>query len=112
MANNHQVEYLRHEEAEGRVVAIWDLDLLPQTVATHAATEARLLAERELGEPVNADELTATLDRLWDQLTRNPFREHPLRRYAYAWDELSDRTGRHLDVGCGTGEFLGILAGT
>jgi SAM-dependent methyltransferase len=44
----------------------------------------------------------------------NPFARHALRRYAFAWDALEGRTGRHLDLGCGTGEFLGPLhaAGT
>lgn len=39
----------------------------------------------------------------------NPFATHPLRRYAFAWDALAGRTGRHLDLGCGTGEFVGAL---
>jgi SAM-dependent methyltransferase len=42
----------------------------------------------------------------------NPFREHPLRRYAFAWDALAECTGRHLDVGCGRGEFVGVLFAT
>jgi hypothetical protein len=42
----------------------------------------------------------------------NPFQEHPLRRYASAWDALAERTGRHLDVGCGNGEFVGVLSAT
>src|SRR5580704_3007962 len=112
MTNDHQVVYLRHEACEGRVVAQWDLDLLPQAVARHAAVEARLLTERKLNRPVTAAAVIALLDAHWDQLTRNPFRYHSLRRYAYAWDELAAGSGRHLDVGCGTGEFLGILAST
>ncbi|GIE51431.1 hypothetical protein Ani05nite_49650 [Amorphoplanes nipponensis] len=39
----------------------------------------------------------------------NPFAGHPLHRYAFAWEQLDGRTGRHLDLGCGTGEFLGVL---
>lgn len=39
----------------------------------------------------------------------NPFAGHPLRRYAFAWEQLDGRTGRHLDLGCGTGDFLGVL---
>lgn len=39
----------------------------------------------------------------------NPFAAHPLRRYAFGWTMLVGRTGRHLDLGCGTGEFLGEL---
>ncbi|WP_422750991.1 class I SAM-dependent methyltransferase [Micromonospora sp. WMMD1219] len=38
-----------------------------------------------------------------------PFATHPLRRYAFAWAALSGRTGRHLDLGCGTGDFLAVL---
>jgi SAM-dependent methyltransferase len=52
------------------------------------------------------------VDRLWHGLVDNPFGRHHLRRYAYAWEELSSRRGRHLDVGCGSGEFLGVLAET
>jgi SAM-dependent methyltransferase len=40
----------------------------------------------------------------------NPFADHPLRRYAFAWEQLGRGSGRHLDVGCGSGEFLGTLA--
>jgi ubiquinone/menaquinone biosynthesis C-methylase UbiE len=39
----------------------------------------------------------------------NPFAAHPLRRYAFAWQALDGRRGRHLDVGCGPGDFLGVL---
>jgi SAM-dependent methyltransferase/UDP-N-acetylglucosamine transferase subunit ALG13 len=112
MANDHQVEYLLHESREGRVVAQWDLDLLPQAVAGHRAVEARLISERKLDQPAPAAQVCALLDAEWDRLARNPFRDHPLRRYAYAWDELAEHSGRHLDVGCSTGEFIGTLAAT
>lgn len=42
----------------------------------------------------------------------NPFLAHPLRRYWYAWAQLADREGRHLDFGCGRGDFLAELANT
>ena len=55
-------------------------------------------------------------DRL-DSLARldaaiGPFHRHPTRRYDFAWRRLADRRGRHLDVGCNTGEFLSALAAT
>lgn len=40
------------------------------------------------------------------RLGANPFVNHPLRRYAYAWDRLSGVRGPHLDFGFETGEFL------
>jgi SAM-dependent methyltransferase len=38
-----------------------------------------------------------------------PFDRHPLARYAWAWDQLASRTGRHLDLGIGDGEFTTAL---
>jgi SAM-dependent methyltransferase len=43
---------------------------------------------------------------------RNPFARHHLQRYAFAWDSLADRRGRHLDLGCGDGGFLAALHAT
>lgn len=45
-------------------------------------------------------------------MTANPFDDHSLRRYAWAWDHLQGRSGRHLDAGCATGPFLCPLAAT
>jgi SAM-dependent methyltransferase len=112
MPNDHQVEYLHHEEREGRVVAVWELDRLPAAVAGHAAAQARLVAERKLAASADPERVAAVLDGQWDRFTRNPFKQHPLRRYAYAWDELCTRSGRHLDIGCSTCEFLSDLAAT
>lgn len=36
----------------------------------------------------------------------NPFRSHPVRRYAWAWSQLADRSGPHLDLGIGDGAPL------
>jgi SAM-dependent methyltransferase len=41
----------------------------------------------------------------------SPFARHPLRRYAFGWQQLAGRSGRHLDLGCGHGEFLLALHG-
>lgn len=112
MANDHQVEYLRHEERNGRIVALWDLDDLCSAVATHQLTEARLIRERPRPQAADPREVADRLDGLLHQLTANPFRRHPLARYRYAWNALVGRSGRHLDLGCGRGEFLGVLADT
>ncbi|HEY3732664.1 MAG TPA: class I SAM-dependent methyltransferase [Streptosporangiaceae bacterium] len=42
----------------------------------------------------------------------NPFARHHLRRYAFAWQQLAGRAGRHLDLGCSEGEFVCALAAT
>jgi SAM-dependent methyltransferase len=112
MSNDHQVDYLRQEAESGRVVAIWDVRLLYAAVTEHRAAETQLLTERELPERADATQIANILDSNWAQVANNPFRNHPLRRYAFAWNELAERTGRHLDLGCGTGEFLSTLAST
>jgi len=111
MANDHQVEYLRHEAQVGRVVAVWDVATLPAAVATHVTQATCLFAERALAAPADRQQIAAELDALWDSLLRNPFRRHPLRRYAFAWDALTGRMGRHIDV-TGDGEFAATLAST
>jgi SAM-dependent methyltransferase/UDP-N-acetylglucosamine transferase subunit ALG13 len=110
MADDHQVEYLRHEERHGSVVAVWDVEQLLDVVDAHGHGEARRIGESLPGPPADADAVADRLDELWDGVLRNPFRRHPLQRYAYAWEELWALDGRHLDVGCGSGDFLGILA--
>ena len=40
---------------------------------------------------------------------RNPFRDHPLTRYEWAWDELAGSPGPHLDVGCNAGALVAAL---
>jgi ubiquinone/menaquinone biosynthesis C-methylase UbiE len=42
----------------------------------------------------------------------NPFERHPMRRFSYAWQALRGRSGRQLDIGCNTGEFLDSLERT
>ena len=108
MANDHQVEYLRDEEQHGRVVAVWNVDQLPQAVRAHPAEQQRLAG---LTPPADAGAVAERLDELWRDSLRNPFRRHPLQRYAYAWEELAAIDGPHLDVGCGTGDFVASLSG-
>jgi ubiquinone/menaquinone biosynthesis C-methylase UbiE/UDP-N-acetylglucosamine transferase subunit ALG13 len=109
MGNDHQVEYLRHEERAGRVVAVWDVERLPLAVRRHRQAEAALLAERPAPRLADGERVADVLEHLLVRRTRSPFERHPLRRYDYAWRRLARRSGRHLDVGCGTGEFLSGL---
>jgi ubiquinone/menaquinone biosynthesis C-methylase UbiE/UDP-N-acetylglucosamine transferase subunit ALG13 len=122
MSNDHQVEYLREEELTGRVVALWgDLAGLPEAVRRQPEQQARLMAERELPPLPDGQEVAALLDAICERLlgTRtvsnraaDPFRTHPIRRYSFAWNALAGRSGRHLDLGCGSGKFLIALQGT
>lgn len=118
MGNDHQVAYLRAEEATAPVVAVWDVDDLPRVVAEHREREPVLLRERPLPPAVAPEQLVEVLQKVCDngdggrRANPNPFAKHPLRRYAFAWDVLHERRGRHLDLGCGQGEFLSVLAGS
>jgi len=112
MPNDHQVEFLRHEERTGRVVAVWDPAEIAAAVESHPLAERHLLRTRPLPHRADGADVAQLLDSLWQVELENPFARHHLRRYAYAWSELSPRRGRHLDVGCGRGEFLGTLAAT
>jgi SAM-dependent methyltransferase len=112
MRNDHQVEYLRAEEPRGRVVALWgSLSELARTVADHPAAEEKLLAAMK---PLAAvDE--AAMESVMDGVARtvaddNPFVKHPTARYAWAYEQLRARTGRHLDLGIGDGTFLSALS--
>ncbi|MDQ6698064.1 MAG: methyltransferase domain-containing protein [Actinomycetota bacterium] len=117
MGNDHQLRYIATEIAAGRVVAVQDpASELATAVAGHAATEARLLAERSgPPSPPEPDDLARLLDRIHEldaapKEAAGPFAGHPTRRYAWAWSRLADRTGPHLDVGCADGRFAGPFA--
>ncbi len=110
MANDHQVDYLRAEERSGRVVALWDLAALPDAVRAHPRIEPDLLVKRPVPPPADGARTAVLLDSLVFPPESSPFRRHPIRRYAYAFDRLAGRTGHHLDIGCGTGELLAALA--
>ena len=111
MRNDHQVEYLAAERASGRVVVVeGDLHDLAARVDQHPQAEAAMLvAAAELPRPVPA-RLAAFLDReLIPEGAVNPFAAHATRRYRWAFDQLRGRTGRHLDIGVGDGEFCRAL---
>ncbi len=110
MANDHQVDYLRTEVDAGRVQAVWDVAGLAAAVHAHGGTAA--LTSSQLTPAADPKGVADALDGLWDRLRDNPFAAHPLRRYAYAWDELAGLDGPHLDVGIGDGLFSGTLAST
>lgn len=70
MRNNHQVAFLRHEEQIGRVVGVWDTRELPDVVARHAETAAKMLVDRPLPPRPSPDQLIATMDALCGRLLR------------------------------------------
>jgi SAM-dependent methyltransferase len=112
MRNDHQVEYLLAELPRGRVVALaGDLSELSERVRVHPERERQLLAATKPLAEVNE----VALESLMDQTVRfvaadNPFRNHPTARYAWAFEQVRSRTGRHLDLGIGDGTFLSALS--
>ncbi|HST66786.1 MAG TPA: methyltransferase domain-containing protein [Mycobacteriales bacterium] len=110
MRNDHQVAYLAGEHDRARVLTGDDLTAaLAAAVADHPAVErAMLAATPPLPAPVDPDTLADRLDPA--VLTGpTPFDRHPLARYGWAWRRLAARTGRHLDLGVGDGEFTAAL---
>jgi SAM-dependent methyltransferase len=110
MGNDHHVEFLRNEERNGRVAAIWDVADLEVAVRKHREIERRLLMERPAPPAPDPAHIIRTLDEACQGAVRNPFADDPLRRYAYAWGRLASGRGRHLDIGFGDGHFLAALA--
>ena len=70
MGNDHQVRYLRLEELAGPVVAVWDVNELPQAVSAHRDEQARLLRERPVPPVATPDHIIETLDSLCERLVR------------------------------------------
>lgn len=112
MRNDHQVEYLRAEEPRGRVIALWgDLSELGRAVAEHPRREQQLLAAMKPLAEVNETALEAVMSLAVRPVAPdNVFEKHPTARYAWAFEQLRSRTGRHLDLGIGDGTFLSALA--
>ena len=133
MANDHQVRFLA-AEADGPMVIVENpASELASAVEMHAGVEAEILAERRAPPtPTDPSVMAALLDRLHaadversrqaagrrcgnsevdsDGKAGGLFARHPMRRYPWAWAQLVDLPGAHLDVGCGDGTFAGPLA--
>jgi len=122
MRNDHQVEYLAVEAGRGRVIVLdGDLAGLAEAVRGHPLRQRTLL---ELAPALPAPDPLAAgalLDRALRTATRagpaagpgttaGPFDDEPLRRFSWAWAQLADRTGPHLDLGIGDGVFTAALA--
>jgi SAM-dependent methyltransferase len=110
MRNDHQVAYLAQERAGGRVRVLGgDEPALRAAVADHAAVERHLLAvAADLPARIDPTALGDLLDAAVVPVG-GPFGRHPVARYAWAWSQLARRTGRHLDLGVGDGEFTSAL---
>jgi SAM-dependent methyltransferase len=112
MRNDHQVHYLREEASRHRAVVVdGDLCALADTVDRHVAAQLRLQQSAVPLKDVDATALRDLLERTAEPKVGvgNPFAANATARYAWAFDQLRDRTGRHLDVGIGDASFLGTL---
>lgn len=119
LRNHHQEVYVHDPDVLGPAVVLsGELEDLPAAVARHAHVEPTLLAGAvDRDDPERAGEV---LDQVLGAVgsggavgrePRNPFRDDPIRRYAWAWSQLDGRTGTHLELGIGQGApFLGPLA--
>lgn len=83
MGNDHQATYLRAEERDGRVVAVWDVRELPAVVARHPETTRRLIGTRSLPPAADRTAVADQLDRIAAELTANARRP---RRVTPGWD--------------------------
>ncbi len=119
LRNHHQQVYVRDLDVLGPAVVLsGELADLGAAVARHPEVEAGLLATAPVdrvdrgraGELL--DDVLRTVGpggRVGREPT-NPFRDHIIRRYAWAWSQIAVRTGRHLELGIGQGApFLGPL---
>jgi UDP-N-acetylglucosamine transferase subunit ALG13/SAM-dependent methyltransferase len=111
MANDHQVEFLLEEERARSVVAVWDVANLTKVVRTYS-NGRREPGIRALSPPSTDKHIATVMQTIEDELVMDPFRQHPIRRYSYAWRALRGVAGPHIDVGCGGGVFLGPFGAT
>ena len=112
MRNDHQALYLRQEAARQRAIVLdGDLCGLADAVDRHLALQRRLQQNVPPLREVDPTSLCDLLERAADSRVAdsNPFIGNPTARYRWAFDQLRDRTGRHLDVGIGDATFLSVL---
>jgi SAM-dependent methyltransferase len=110
MRNDHQVLYL-HEEATRQRAIVLDGDLcgLAEAVDHHLDTQRRLQQSATPLSEADPRSLCDLLERAAEPEIGNPFTGDPTARYGWAFNQLRDRTGRHLDVGIGDAAFLHAL---
>ncbi|MFL6239743.1 MAG: methyltransferase domain-containing protein [Actinomycetes bacterium] len=111
MRNDHQCAYLAREVAACRAVAAHgDLTDLRRLVIEHPDREGALLVDQAPESVADPATTSLLLDRLLSTNAGNPLAGHPLRRLPWAYEQLSIRTGRHLELGVGDGRLLRALA--
>jgi SAM-dependent methyltransferase len=112
MRNDHQVLYLNQEAARQRAIVLdGDLGRLADIVDRHLTTQRRLQQNAPPLNEVDPTSLCDLLERVAETRAdiSNPFIGNPTARYRWAFDQLRDRTGRHLEVGVGDASFLRVL---
>lgn len=112
MRDDHQVRFVADEERSGRVVAAWGspLDLLAAVQRQQRDQAAMLSAQAPAPAPADPQDVAALLESLAFGAGRDgQLLRDPTARYAWAFDQLADGTGRHLDLGVGDGRFTVAL---
>lgn len=111
MGNDHQVRFLDAESGLTPMVALdGDLEDLLDHVEMHPEIEPALLSSRAVpsqGSPAQTSSRLDAADR--GTRRRNPLAGMADARPGWAWAQLAELTGPHLDLGSGYGEFVAAL---
>lgn len=110
MSNDHQKRFVDFEEDSSPMVVLdGDLTNLAEAVDAHPHIEAKLVAERSVPASAEPAELQRLLQPVLADKEVNPLDDHPTRRFSWAFAQLANLDGTHLDLGGGYGDFAAAL---
>lgn len=111
MANDHQVRFAEFERDLSPIIVLdGDLSDLAATVDGFGELSA-MVSSRPVPPASDPRLISQRLTPVWrDTQVMNPLFDAPTRRLSWAFAQLVDIEGPHLDIGCGRGELLAALA--
>ncbi len=111
MRNDHQVSFAAREQSADRAVVMsGDAPFLTSQLLDAVNARSWKTTPASL-PPATGSSVGSLLDGLPEVRPRNmdPFKSHPTARYAWAFDRLRNRSGDHLELGVGDGQFIRAL---